>query len=81
MVSSCFDFPIDTKFAFHIIPHCLFVASFVADESRTDTVRSFVRVSVPVFVPKGNAEAMNTAKSVVRNAFAKAISAGKFDGF
>jgi hypothetical protein len=59
----------------------LSAASFVPPKERLDTFRSFVLVSVPIFVPKGDAESRIAAKAIVRVTFAEAISAGKFNGF
>ena len=50
-------------------------------EERLDTLRSFILISVPIFVPRGNDQAKNAAKTIVRVTFSKAISSGKFDGF
>lgn len=55
--------------------------SYKPPADRNDTVRSFVRISVAIFVPRNNLPAREDAKSVVRQTFATAIRTGKFDGF
>eukprot|EP00557_Chaetoceros_sp_GSL56_P003049 CAMPEP_0176491798 /NCGR_PEP_ID=MMETSP0200_2-20121128/8628_1 /TAXON_ID=947934 /ORGANISM="Chaetoceros sp., Strain GSL56" /LENGTH=542 /DNA_ID=CAMNT_0017889259 /DNA_START=86 /DNA_END=1714 /DNA_ORIENTATION=+ len=55
--------------------------SYKPPVDRNDTVRSFVRISVAIFVPRNNLPAREDAKSVVRQTFATAIRTGKFDGF
>jgi hypothetical protein len=59
----------------------MYPGSFVPPEERLDTLRSFILISVPIFVPRGNDQAKNAAKTIVRTTFAKAISSGNFNGF
>ena len=57
------------------------IVAFSPPKERPDTFRSFVLVSVPVFVPQGDIDAKVAAKTIVRKTFADAIRDGKFNGF
>lgn len=58
-----------------------FLESYKPSKDRQDTVRSLVRLAVPIFVPRDDVSAREAAKNVVRGNFAKAISEGNFDEF
>jgi len=56
-------------------------ATSTPKKGRKETVRSLVRLSVPIFVPRGDKKARTAAATVVKRTFAKAISSGEFSGF
>ena len=58
-----------------------YIESYKPSKDRQDTVRSLVRLAVPIFVPRDDVPAREAAKNVVRGNFAKAISEGNFDEF
>jgi len=64
-----------------VVKHVKRDKSYKPSKDRRDTVRSLVRLAVPIFVPRGDVSAREAAKNVVRGNFAKAISEGNFDEF
>ncbi|GFH50351.1 hypothetical protein CTEN210_06827 [Chaetoceros tenuissimus] len=64
-----------------VVKHVKRDKSYKPSKDRQDTVRSLVRLAVPIFVPRDDASAREAAKNVVRGNFAKAISEGNFDEF
>ena len=66
-----------------LYPHVVLpfvTVKYNAPSDRPRIKRSIVKACVPIFVPRGNAQAKEVATHVVLDLFSVAISKGEFDG-
>lgn len=56
------------------------IAKYKQPTDRPPIIRSIVKASVPIFVPRENIQAREVATHVVLDLFAVAISRGEFSG-
>ena len=68
-----------TFFCFHF-PYSMFLAKYKAPTNRPKILRSIVKATVPVYVPKDDPQAQEVATHVVLDLFSVSISKGEFSG-